>query len=156
LYTFRFSAEAESGMRGRWRSLRADLRSQLLSPDKKFDQVVMLAVLEHLTEPDVVLRETYRLLAAEGTLILTWPSAMVGPILRVLHGLHLVSDEMESDEHQEGIPVATLEELLQRDTTRGNLHPTRTLLPQSSTRDLDTGDVHISLWRLGCPTASAV
>ncbi|MGB8474983.1 MAG: hypothetical protein WCE61_12930 [Candidatus Acidiferrum sp.] len=34
------------------------------------------------------------------------------PILRVLHGLHFVSDEMESDEHQERIPVAKLQEML--------------------------------------------
>ena len=42
------------------------------------------------------------------SLIMTWPSAMVDPILRVLHGLALVSDEMESDQHQKRIPVETL------------------------------------------------
>ena len=39
---------------------------------------------------------------------------MVDPILRVLHTLHLVSDEMESDEHQKRIPVETLQQMLQR------------------------------------------
>jgi len=47
-------------------------------------------------------------------LVLTWPSAMVDPILRLLHGLHFVSDEMESDEHQKRIAVTTLQGLLER------------------------------------------
>jgi ubiquinone/menaquinone biosynthesis C-methylase UbiE len=73
----------------------------------------MLAVLEHLTEPERVLMEAYRVIAPQGSLILTWPSAMVDPILRVLHALRLVSDEMESDEHQKRIPVETLRQLLE-------------------------------------------
>ena len=74
----------------------------------------MLAVLEHLTEPEKVLREAYRILAPGGSLIMTWPSSMVDPTLNVLHGLGLISDEMESDEHQKRIPVKTLREMLQR------------------------------------------
>jgi ubiquinone/menaquinone biosynthesis C-methylase UbiE len=61
-----------------------------------------------------VLREAYRILAPGGSLILTWPSEMVDPILKVLHGLGLVSDEMESDEHQTRIPTQTLRTMLQR------------------------------------------
>jgi len=61
---------------------------------------VMLAVLEHLADPEPVLREAHRILTPGGSLILTWPSAMVDAILKILHGFHLVSDEMESDEHQ--------------------------------------------------------
>lgn len=45
---------------------------------------------------------------------MTWPSGMVDPILNVLHRLRLVSDEMESDEHQKRIPVATLQQMLHR------------------------------------------
>ncbi len=106
--------QVEDGMRGRWQRVRADLRSPLPFPDGHFDHVVMLAVLEHLTEPEKVLREAYRVIAPGGSLILTWPSAMVDPILRVLHTLHLVSDEMESDEHQKRIPVETLQQMLYR------------------------------------------
>jgi ubiquinone/menaquinone biosynthesis C-methylase UbiE len=106
--------QVEEGVRGRWQRVRTDLRSPLPFPDGHFDHVVMLAVLEHLTEPEKVLREAYRILAPEGSLILTWPSAMVDPILRVLHALHLVSDEMESDEHQKRIPVEALQQMLLR------------------------------------------
>lgn len=100
------------GICGRWKRVRADLRSPLPFSDQHFDHVVMLAVLEHLTEPEIILREAHRILAPGGSLILTWPSAMVDPILNVLHAFHWISDEMESDEHQKRIPVKTLQEML--------------------------------------------
>jgi hypothetical protein len=53
-------------------------------------------------------------LAPGGSLILTWPSSAVDPVLNVLHGLRLVSDEMESDEHQKRIPLSALQEMLDR------------------------------------------
>jgi SAM-dependent methyltransferase len=67
-----------------------------------------------LAEPEPVLREAYRILAPGGSLILTWPSAMVDPILKVLHRLRFVSDEMESDEHQKRIPAGELQKILER------------------------------------------
>jgi SAM-dependent methyltransferase len=102
------------GAGGRWQRVRADIRAALPLESEQFDNVVMLAVLEHLAEPEPVLREAYRILAPGGSLILTWPSAMVDPILKVLHGLRLVSDEMESDEHQQRIPARTLQQMLHR------------------------------------------
>jgi len=102
------------GICGRWQKVRADLRTPLPFPAGKFDHVVLLAVLEHLTEPEPILREAFRVLAPGGTFILTWPSSMVDPILHVLHGFHMISDEMESDEHQKRIPVAALQQMLLR------------------------------------------
>jgi SAM-dependent methyltransferase len=99
---------------GKWQLIRQDIRKPLPLESAHFDNVVMLAVLEHLAEPEPVLREAHRILAPGGSLILTWPSAMVDPLLKVLHGLHLVSDEMESDEHQKRIPVGTLQQILHR------------------------------------------
>jgi SAM-dependent methyltransferase len=106
--------QVEDGVRGRWWRVRGDISASLPMEPAQFDHVVMLAVLEHLREPESVLREAYRILAPGGSLIMTWPSEMVDPILKVLHGLGLVSDEMESDEHQKRIPVETLRTLLQR------------------------------------------
>jgi SAM-dependent methyltransferase len=99
---------------GRWKRVRADIRQPLPLESSQFDNVVMLAVLEHLPEPEPVLHEAYRILVPGGSLILTWPSAMVDPLLKVLHGLRFVSDEMESDEHQKRIPVGTLQHMLHR------------------------------------------
>jgi len=106
--------QVRDGAGGRWKRVRADIRAALPLESAQFDNVVMLAVLEHLAEPEPVLREAYRILVPGGSLILTWPSAMVDPILRALHGLRLVSDEMESDEHQNRIPVAMLQQMLHR------------------------------------------
>jgi SAM-dependent methyltransferase len=106
--------QVESGMQGRWRRVHADIRATLPLDSGQFDHVVMLAVLEHLVEPEPVLREAHRILAPGGSLILTWPSSMVDPILNMLHMLHLISDEMESDEHQKRIPVEALEQMLRR------------------------------------------
>lgn len=99
---------------GKWQRVHHDIRKPLPLESAQFDNVVMLAVLEHLTDPDPVLREAHRILAPGGSLILTWPSAMVDPVLKVLHVLHLVSDEMESDEHQARIPAGTLQQILRR------------------------------------------
>jgi hypothetical protein len=35
-------------------------------------------------------------------------------VLNVLHALHLISNEMESDEHQKRIPVDDLQRMLER------------------------------------------
>jgi len=106
--------QVEDGAQGKWRRVRADLRSGVPEPSEQFDHVVMLAVLEHLVQPEPVLREAHRLLVPGGSLILTWPAALVDPILGVLRGLGLVSSEMESDEHQKRIPVSRLQQILQR------------------------------------------
>jgi len=105
--------QVESGTHGRWQRVHADLRGRLPFNDAQFDHVVMLAVFEHLVEPEAVLREAFRILAPGGSLIMTWPAAMVDPILNVLHTLRLVSDEMESDEHQKRIPVSGVQRLLE-------------------------------------------
>jgi SAM-dependent methyltransferase len=99
---------------GRWQRVRADLRSPLPFPAGHFDHVVMLAVLEHLTEPEPVLREAHRVLATGGSLIMTWPASAVDPILGVLRRLRLISNEMESDEHQKRIPVEALKGMLEK------------------------------------------
>jgi ubiquinone/menaquinone biosynthesis C-methylase UbiE len=91
-----------------WNLANADLRKKLPFEDQQFDHVVMLAVLEHLEQPKFVLAECFRILAPGGSLILTWPSSLVDPLLHLLRAAGLVSKEMESDEHQKRLPLAEL------------------------------------------------
>jgi len=115
--------QVQNGAGSRFQRLRADICAPPLPLQSgQFDHVVMLAVLEHLPQPEPVLREAHRILAPSGSLILTWPSAMVDPILNVLHRVRLVSDEMESDEHQRRIPVAELQQMLERIGFKEFLH----------------------------------
>src|SRR5215472_6226486 len=106
--------QVESGTHKRWQRIHADLRGRLPLDDAQFDHVVMLAVFEHLTQPEAVLREANRILVGGGSLIMTWPAALVDPILNTLHGFHLISDEMESDEHQKRLPVGEVQRMLER------------------------------------------
>jgi ubiquinone/menaquinone biosynthesis C-methylase UbiE len=106
--------QVESGTHGRWQRIHSDLRARLPFNDAEFDHVVMLAVFEQLMRPEAVLREAFRILVPGGSLIMTWPAAMVDPILNALHSLHLISDEMESDEHQKRMPVSEVQAMLKR------------------------------------------
>jgi ubiquinone/menaquinone biosynthesis C-methylase UbiE len=92
--------------------VRADITASLPLESAQFDHVCMLAVLEHLTESARVLAEAHRILRPNGTLILTWPSPAVDPILEVLTRLKLVNNELGFGQHQPRIPTEKLKEML--------------------------------------------
>jgi ubiquinone/menaquinone biosynthesis C-methylase UbiE len=92
----------------------ANITAYLPLKSEQFDHVTMLAVLEHLVEPENVLAEAYRLLLPRGSLIMTWPSSAVDPLLEILTRIKLVNEELGFDQHQPRIPVAKLEEMLHR------------------------------------------
>lgn len=79
---------------------------------KSFDHVALLAVLEHLADPAVVFREAHRVLVPGGSLIVTWPNALVDPVVSVLMKLGIVSPTTEVDQHQPRKPVAHWVQLL--------------------------------------------
>ena len=89
-----------------------DITRGLPVKSARFDHAVMLAVLEHLERPEDVLREAHRILVPGASLILTWPSAVVDPILNVLHRAGIVGDEMESEKHKRRIPLDRLRQIL--------------------------------------------
>jgi ubiquinone/menaquinone biosynthesis C-methylase UbiE len=93
--------------------VRADITASLPLESAQFDHVTMLAVLEHLTQPARVLGEAYRILRPQGSLIMTWPSPMVDPLLEVLTRIKLVNNELGFDQHQPRIPLEKLKAMLQ-------------------------------------------
>jgi len=90
----------------------ADITASLPVESARFDHVTMLAVLEHLTRPVPVLAEAFRILRPQGTLVMTWPSAAVDPLLEVLTRLKVVHKELGFDQHQPRIPKKRLIEML--------------------------------------------
>ncbi len=65
---------------------------------ESFDCITMLAVLEHVPDPDGLAAECFRLLAPGGRLVITVPDAKVDRILSVLHRLRLIHG-MSLEEH---------------------------------------------------------
>lgn len=86
----------------------ADITRGLPFRNDFFDHTVVFAVLEHLTDPAPVLREVFRILAPGGSLIMTYPRAVLDPLLAVLHHVGLVSREMESEKHERRVPLPEL------------------------------------------------
>lgn len=94
--------------------LQVDITRDLPLATNSFDHVVLLAVLEHLPQPEPVLREALRILVPGGSLVMTWPSSAVDPILWVLTRVGLVKDELGFEQHQPRLPVPELRAMLQR------------------------------------------
>jgi ubiquinone/menaquinone biosynthesis C-methylase UbiE len=92
--------------------IQCDLTKSIPLRKEEFDHAIMLAVFEHLEDPRPILSESFRILKRRGSLIMTWPQAIVDPILNVLHSFGMVSPEMESEKHQVRIPVENLIRML--------------------------------------------
>lgn len=82
--------------------------------DESFDVVCMLAVLEHLHYPLLMLKEIRRVLVKNGILLLTVPSHAAKPVLEFLsYKLHII-DEAEIRDHKRYFNKADLLDLSQR------------------------------------------
>lgn len=63
------------------------------------DVVFMLAVLEHLDDPYMLLKEIYRILKTDGILCLTTPTPLAKPVLECMANMHMINME-EIREHK--------------------------------------------------------
>ena len=76
------------------------------------DRVVMLAVLEHLSNPQEILTECFRILKPAGKLILTTPTPLSKPILEFLAFQLRLIDKNEIEDHKNYFQPAEIREML--------------------------------------------
>lgn len=73
---------------------------------ESFDCVTLLAVLEHVADPDALARECHRVLAPGGRVVLTVPHPVVDRILEIAIRLRVL-DGMETEAHHGFDPSVT-------------------------------------------------
>jgi SAM-dependent methyltransferase len=93
-------APAENLTDVRLELLRGDLNAPLPIRDASVDVALSLAVLEHLTEPALHLREIRRILKPDGRLLLTTPSPSGKYLLEFLAFRLGVIDRREIEDHK--------------------------------------------------------
>lgn len=69
-------------------------------PSNKFDIITSLAVIEHVDSPETMLKEAYRLLKKNGTLLITTPSKYNKPILEFLAFKLKTISKSEIEDHK--------------------------------------------------------
>lgn len=96
---------------GKLSTIAATLADALPFPDRTFDVVTMLAVLEHLAQPRAIVGEIHRVLKPGGQVVLTVPSHAAKPVLEFLaFRLGVVSREeiLDHKEYYGGKALRTL------------------------------------------------
>ncbi|WP_300365140.1 class I SAM-dependent methyltransferase [Brachyspira sp.] len=81
-------------------TIKLTLENKLPFEDESFDIVTMLAVLEHLSYADDILKEINRVLKPGGRLILTVPSKIAKPILEFMAYNLKIIDRVEIEDHK--------------------------------------------------------
>lgn len=97
----------ENKTTGNIKFIKLNLKKTLPLKDKTADNVTLLAVLEHLTYPEEIIKESYRILKPGGVLMLTVPAPKSRPLLELLSRLGFVRKEM-IDQHQNYFTKARL------------------------------------------------
>jgi ubiquinone/menaquinone biosynthesis C-methylase UbiE len=91
-----------------------DISENIPLENESVDCVTLLAVLEHLSDPKKILKESHRILKKEGILLLTTPSPKSKPLLEFLSfRLHIVSPE-EIRDHKHYFSNGEIQELIEK------------------------------------------
>lgn len=97
---------------GRVEILRGTFPGEPRLPAGDFDCVTLLAVLEHVADPDALARECHRVLVPGGRVVLTVPHPVVDRILEILLRLRWI-DGMETGQHH-GFDASTTSSVFER------------------------------------------
>jgi len=89
----------------------ADLNGELPIDTEVADYVVSLANIEHLDNPELNMREAYRILVNGGQLLLTTPTLAAKPVLELMVWLKLIVKE-EVEDHKQYFGKVSLEKIL--------------------------------------------
>lgn len=79
--------------------------------DAPFDYVVMMAVIEHLSNPEEVLKRLYAILVPDGQIIITTPRP-IGKILLDIGAVVGITSKVAHEEHKDLLSRRELSELL--------------------------------------------
>ena len=81
---------------------------------KSIDVVIMMAILEHLTDPLGILDESYRILRSGGKLIITVPTPLAKPVLEFMAFKLKIIDESEIRDHKNYFWINDIKTMLQK------------------------------------------
>lgn len=87
-----------------------DLNAKIPLPDSSVDLVTAMAVLEHLNNYEIFIKEIYRILKKDGTLVLSTPTKLIDPIIKTLGFLGLIDND-EAHDHKMYFNTKQLTEL---------------------------------------------
>jgi len=92
----------------------ADLNNELDLEDDHFDIVLSLANIEHLENPEQIMKEIHRILKPGGILLLTAPSIYGKPVLEFLaYKLHVINEQSIRD-HKTYFDKKTINDLCKK------------------------------------------
>lgn len=92
--------------------IKVDIDKKLSFGNEQFDFITAIAFIEHLNNPEEIIREVYRILKPNGIFIITTPSKFAKPILEFLaFKLHLIDAKSISD-HKRYFSKKELKEIL--------------------------------------------
>ena len=94
--------------------IKSDINYPLPLEKNLFDAVISLAVIEHLENFNMVIKEMYRVLKHGGYLFLTTPSPCSKPILEFLAFKLKLLDEVEIRDHKRNFSKNDLKDILEK------------------------------------------
>jgi SAM-dependent methyltransferase len=108
-----YDMKTPSSTTGNVEIVNAYLSRAIPLPDASADVVVMLALIEHMDDPEPLLRDARRVLREGGRIVITTPAPSCDPLLRMMAFLRMVSRE-EIRDHKHYYSRPALRDLLSR------------------------------------------